>query len=198
MENQQAVVEESDVTQEASTEDGNAQDLELDNLLEEYSATSETEETKPQESITEESETKQLLNTMKLQMEATQRATSAKELDETVKSIKGELGVEDKYVKAFLNMKAEDDPRLAQAYLAKEKNPAAWAKIEKTLRGDLQKFIGGIADKDATETRDAVVSSVLNSKSSSSETDAPDMSKMSDVEFENFKNEEFKKAGRAF
>lgn len=198
MENEQAVVEETDVAQEASTEESNAQDLDLDNLLEEYSGTGETETSPPtQESTDDSSKVDKLISMFEQERADTARTAASKELNSTVKSIKGDLGVDEKFVKAFLNMKAEDDPRLQQAYINKDKNPSNWAKIERSLRNDLQKFVGGQPDEDLTDTRNAVASSVLNSKSTSQNSDdGADMSKMSDVEFEKHKKEVFKKAGR--
>jgi len=199
MENEQAVVEQPDEQAPPVTEESNAQDLDLNNLLEEYSETGETEK-KPQEksTVNEDSETKQLLDMLKRQAEDNTRATATKELDEAVTSIRGDLNVDNKFVKAYLNMKADDDPRLRNAYIQRQNNPVAWAKIEQGLRADLQKFIGAIADKDLTETRDAVASSVLNSKSTSSDTETQvDLAKMSDVDFENYKAKLFKEERRA-
>jgi len=196
---EQAVVEATDVQQEAVTEEDNAQDLDLDNLLQEYSGDEKTEEvTQTQEtSVQSDDDTKQLLQLMKQQMEDTNRKAAATELNDTVKSIKGDIGVEDDFVKAFLNMKAEGDPRLRQAYIEKGNNPKAWSKIEKSLRSELGKFIGGLANKSATDTREAVTASVLNSKTTQkSETKtSKDLAKMSDIEFEDFKQASFK-AGR--
>lgn len=197
MENEQAVVEQTDVAQEASTEGSNAQDLELDSLLQEYSDTGETEKTTTTQESNESSKVDKLISMFEQERSDNARVAADKELNSTVKSIKGDLGVDEKFIKAYLNMKAEDDPRLAQAYLNKEKNPANWAKIERSLQGDLQKFVGGQPDKDLTDTREAVASSVLNSKSTSpNSNDKVDFSKMNDIDFDKFKKEQFGKAGR--
>jgi len=199
MENEQAVVEQTDDQSVTETEESNAQDLELNNLLEEYSDTGETEESPSQETKKEDnSEVNELLSMMKQERAESAAIKAETEMKSTVKSIKGEMDIKNEFVSAFLDMKAKEDSRLAQAYLNKDKNPSSWAKIEKSLRVDLQKFIGNLSDKGLSETREAVASSVLNSKSTSPTSDShKKMSEMSDVEFEQHKTEVFKKAGRA-
>lgn len=197
----QAVVEQTDDAQKAVSDEADAQDL--NTLLAEYDETSETEEkasVKPEPSDEKELETKlnkidQVYKMMTDDLETRTQEAATVELNSTVKSINEGLGIDEKFVKAFLNMKASEDPRLKNAYLAKQSNPKIWAAIEVQLRNELRTFASGISDEDATDTHDAIVSSVLNSKSTSSVNTEVKFSEMSDVEFEAHKKQEFAKVG---
>ena len=126
-------------------------------------------------------------------LETRAKETATVELNQTVKSINDGLGIDEKFVKAFLNMKAADDERLEKAYLAKGKNPKVWQAIENQLRNELRSLADNVPDEDATVTHDAIVSSVLNSKSTSPASTEVKFSEMSDAEFEKYKAQEFAK-----
>ena len=201
MTEEQTVVEQTDDTQEAVSDEANAQDL--DALLAEYDETSETEDTeKVSDAVADNDDIKSKLQKidriermMTDDLETRAKDRAAVEFSTTVKSINEGLGIEEKFVKAFLNMKADEDPRLKNAYLGKATNPKVWAAIEDKLRNELRTFANGISDEDATDTHDAIVSSVLNSKSTSSVNTDVKFSDMNDERFEQYKREQFAKVG---
>jgi len=197
----QTVVEQTDDTQKAVSDEADAQDL--NTLLAEYDENTETEDTeKVSDVVADDNEIKSKLQKidriekmMTDDLETRAKDRAAVEFSTTVKSINEGLGIEEKFVKAFLNMKADEDPRLKNAYLGKSTNPKVWAAIEEQLRNELRTFANGISDEDATDTHDAIVSSVLNSKSTSSVNTEVKFAEMSDVEFEAHKKQEFAKVG---
>jgi len=201
MSDKQAVAETTDEQQEAVSEEAGAQDL--DTLLAEYDETSETEDTKAKVTdVSEDDDVKSQLHKLnqvhKLltdDMEARAKTTAEDEMSSTVKSIDDGLGVGNKFVKAFLNMKAADDPRLERAYLAKRTNPKAWEAIEAQLRNEIKDFMKQSPDQDATDTHDAIVSSVLNSKSTSAASVDVKLSDLTDEQFEQHKKQAFAKVG---
>lgn len=199
---EQAVVEQPDVQAVPVAEGADAQDLE--SLLNEYSETGKTEEVKEEPAkITSTNDLKSELakissiERMLNDERETQARTAAKtEIDKTVKSIKGDLNIPDEHIEAFLNVKSRNNPLLEKAYLAKHQNPDQWNAIETKLRAELQGFMEGLINKDATETREAITSSVLNAKSTIPDPGSVNLSKMSDIEFEAYKKQQFKKVGR--
>lgn len=196
---EQAVVEQPDGQAVPASDGADAQE-DLDTLLAEYSETGETEkvvkeptEVESKDDLKSELAKISSIERMLNDQRAEQARTTAKtEIDSTVKSIKGDLNIPDKFIKAFLNERAAEDPRLEQAYLAKSQNPDKWAAIETKLRAELQGFLEGLIDKDATETRETITSSVLNAKSTTPGPKSVQLSKMSDLEFEQFKKEQLK------
>ena len=198
---EQAVVEQPDEQAEPVSEDANAQDLE--SLLAEYSETGEAEEKKEEpETVTSTTDLRKELaeiSSIKRMLvedrEREARNMAKTELNKTVKSIKGDLSIPDDHIKAFLDVKSRNDPRLERAYLAKDQKPEQWSAIETKLRTELQNFVESLVSKDATETREAIASSVFNAKSTIPNSSSIDLSKMSDLEFEAFKKKQFKREG---
>ena len=119
-----------------------------------------------------------------------------KELDETVKALKGDLPISDKMVKGWLEEEAKSRPGLAQAYLDRHKNPAKWEKIQSGLRSQLKQELSGLPSKSATDVANQVESAVRNAKprTQNSGESGKKISSMTDAEFAKTKKARFAQA----
>jgi hypothetical protein len=199
MTDEQAVVTQPDEQAAPVSEGSNAQDLDLDALLQEYSKPGEPEKTP--EKITELdkqtlAEKLQKIDKIEEILTQTQKAEAQKIADqrfnETVKSVKGDLKIPDIFVKGFLEMKARENPNLVEAYSSKDKTPEQWAKVEKKLNSEMKKLLSEIPDKGATEIMNQVDSAVRNAKTTSPDIKPQNLSKMTNSEFEREKSKIFK------
>lgn len=194
---EQTAVEEADVNPEGSSEADGAQDL--DSLLKEFDQDEPTSATEGKSSSSEEinqNDLKELLSYVKEDRENKIRDTAAKNLEETISSIKGEdmKNVPDKIVKGLLFATAEDNPKFLAAYQNRKSNPDAWKKVEKSLQKDLKSMLDGLSDK-SEEKRKRVADAVLNAKSESSDVTPESLSQMSSKDFAAYKNKVFKGTG---
>jgi len=116
-----------------------------------------------------------------------QRYIFRQDMDKTVKSIRGDLDPEmfdDATVRGWINARADDDPRLAQAWVNRHNNPKQFEKVVTQLGRDFQKKFSKMPDKGATEDRDAVTAAVRGASTRAPAGQAPDFSRMTDREFQ--------------
>jgi hypothetical protein len=114
-----------------------------------------------------------------------QRYIFRQDMDKTVKAIRGELDPEmfdDATVRGWINARADDDPRLAQAWVNRHSHPKQFEKVVAQLGRDFQKKFSKLPDKQATEDREAVTAAVRGASTKTPESKAPDYSKMSDAD----------------
>lgn len=178
------------------SEDNNAQDdVNLDALLNEWSE--EVEEPKAAADPVESSQPKkesepnkdefsalvEFVKSQKAQSEADMRKQVEREYQDVVKALKADLPVSETIVDGYLQKSAQSDPRIAQAYQNREKNPARWEKTMKGIQANLRKEIGNIPDKAVTQTRNAVVEAIQVSKSVTNQPTAQNWSQKSDRDF---------------
>jgi hypothetical protein len=61
--------------------------------------------------------------------------------DDLVSELRGELDVDDFVVEGWIAKQAEDDPRLEDVYDGREKNPARWREVVKSLKPTFEEFV---------------------------------------------------------
>ncbi len=190
MENREdPVVEQPDATATPSPEGGDAQEQDLDSLLATYNTSepSPSEQPAPPASAADD----RLAAFEKRVVELEKRESNARsqaDILEVVKSVRGEMPIDEALVEAYLQVEANKDPRLVQAFTGRRQNPEQWKKIEAGLTKKLKASIGADIDRTATDTRNAVESAVRSASTRTPVEDAPvDTASMSMGEFEAYK-----------
>lgn len=115
-----------------------------------------------------------------------QRYIFRQDMDKTVKAVRGELPADyfdDPFVKAWIDSRAEEDPRLAQAWVNRHANPKQFEKVVGTLGREFSKKYGKLPDRAATEDRDAVTAAVRGASTKAPEGQAPNFSSLTDQQF---------------
>lgn len=96
---------------------------------------------------------------------------------------------------AFAEETARRDPRLAQAFVNRRQNPAAWDKVKGSLKSKFQQEIGPPIDAQATESTNAMVAAVRGSETVAEQAaDGPtddQIAKMSDADYRKYEREKF-------
>ena len=108
-----------------------------------------------------------------------------KDMNDTIEKVRGNLdsGFFDKpFVKAWIDARATDDPRLAQAWVKRHQNPQEFNRVVGALSREFAKKYGRLPDKQVTEDTEAVAAAVRGASNKVPEGKAPDFSKMSDAE----------------
>jgi hypothetical protein len=91
-------------------------------------------------------------------------------------------------VEGYINLMAQRDTRIADAFHKREENPDAWGRVLKSMAGEFSKEFKG-PDAQITEDRNAMRAAV-ESQPDTVEQDGPtvrDLNKMSDAEFHRYK-----------
>jgi hypothetical protein len=115
-----------------------------------------------------------------------QRYIFRQDMDKTVKAIRGDLDPEmfdDTTVRGWINARADDDPRLAQAWVNRHNNPKQFEKVVAQLGRDFQKKFSKMPDKGATEDRAAVTAAVRGTSTKAPEGQAPNYAGMNNAEY---------------
>lgn len=171
---EQAVVK-TDAESMTSAEENNAPDL--DSLLKEFDKTDSKQESSGEQDLAKRLEAIE-------QERANERYQS--EIKSVAQKIRGDFDhplLEDKFVVRWLEAEAQDDPRIANAWMQRHKNPEAFDKIIKNLGETLKKKIKNSPDEKMTESRDALASAVRASSSTSQSKSEVNWSSLSDAEF---------------
>lgn len=185
MSEEQAVVEQTDEQAKPASEGAGAQD-DLDSLLKEFEQP--VQETKSDtKTETKPDGLEEVISFVREQKQAQLADSSRKALNEAVKTVKGDLKVDDELVEGFLHARASKDQRIAQAWVNRDKNPQAFASVLKTLGKELSGKFADMPDSQVTEDRAAVAAAVRGASTKASESPPPDYSKMSDAEFKRHK-----------
>jgi hypothetical protein len=114
-----------------------------------------------------------------------QRYIFRQDMDKTVKSVRGELPADyfdDTFVKAWIDSRAEEDPRLGQAWVNRHSNPKQFEKIVSGLGREFSKKYGKLPDRAATDDRDAVTAAVRGASTRAPEGQPADYSRMTDAQ----------------
>lgn len=171
----------------------------LEDILAEFSSPEEApaEASKPETKPTETLASKPAASTvadpevkaLKDKVEAWERAEGRKQLETVIGRIKGDSPVDPDVVEAYLEAQARRNPQLAKAYVNRNANPAAWAKVEQQLAKDVRaKFAGAGAtiDPAVTETRESIAAAVRGSSTAAKpgELSDKDVFSMSKSEFD--------------
>lgn len=110
-----------------------------------------------------------------------------KEIAPVIKDVRGDIPADvmtDEEIQDWMEGRAKRDPRLAQAWIDRPKNPQAWGKVQEGLRKELSKKFSKLPDANATEDHAAVAEAVVRGASKQApESKAPDYSRMSPAEY---------------
>lgn len=188
---EQAVITDTDVEATPSTEASDAQDTDLDSLLSEFDS-----ETKDQSEQSDkgseqptglEDEDKAFLQNLKAQ-------ESRRQIDEEITKMKSTLPedvfIPDKAFRGMVEYMASENPKIANAFANRSKNPEAWAAVSKKLGADIAKEFQSQPDKKSTSDREAVIAAVKSVSTSSQETAMPKFSEMSDAQFNEWRRKQ--------
>jgi hypothetical protein len=125
-----------------------------------------------------------------------QRYIFRQDMDKTIKNIRGNLDAEffdDAFVESWIDTQAKGDHRLGLAWANRHNNPKQFAKVEEMLGRTFAKKYGKLPDKQATEDREAVSHAVRGASTRAPEGTAPDMTRLTDQEFQAEKDRLFDK-----
>lgn len=115
--------------------------------------------------------------------EATNRAIA-----DAVSTVKPELAdlpvdLSDRVVRGALEAYAHENPKFAQAFMHRSRNPEAWTKALRAVAKELKADFSPV-DRDATSDRESLASAVrAASTPAQRQDDAPDFNNMSDAQF---------------
>jgi hypothetical protein len=181
---EQTVVEEVKAEAVPSPETTNAQDDSLDDLLKEFESVQEPpKEAKGEQASGDISEDVKWIRDLREQEES-KRVQEA--IVQTVEALKEgidcpvELPL--KWWRGRLEEEARENPRITQAWLARESKPDVWKKVQAHLKKQMESELS--VRRDMTDDRDAVTAAVRSaSKAPMRESVAHDFDSMSDAEF---------------
>jgi hypothetical protein len=117
-----------------------------------------------------------------------------RDMTDTVKTIRGDLDptvFDDDLVEAFLNGKAKQDDRLAQAWLDRHAKPKQFEQVKTALAKDFAKKFSKMPDKAVTEDRELVSAAVRGASTRAPEGRPPEFGKMSNSDFQKEKDKLF-------
>lgn len=189
-ERQQAETEQTDAqSEETVAEESGAQEQkkedDLDTLLAEY-------EQETGESTEQQTETKSESGVSREEFEALRQELSHRDyrndLERTIESVRGDLPQEqfdDSFMDAWINARAKDDPRIANAWVQRHKDPKKFTRVVEGLGKEFAKKYGKFSgmDDNATTDREAVAQAVRGQGNKAPEGSAPDYKDVSDGEF---------------
>ena len=167
----------------------------LDSLLREF------EDDEPEKSSSEKTTTEnpkkedsgELTSFVRDMREKYIRDETEKGMTEVTKSIKGDLPIADDLVRGLLEVRAIKNPKIANAYVNRHKNPDAWKGVEGNLRRELKGMIENLSDKSGA-SKQKVMEAVRNVQTQSP-ADTPDFTKMNNSQFEQWKRSQSGWAG---
>src|SRR5690606_30079959 len=95
---------------------------------------------------------------------------------------------DDEEVRALLEFRAAKEPRIVQAFVNRERNPQAWATVQKTLTRELADRASRKPDRNLTKGRQAAEAAARGISTTAPSTDSKvppqsELSKMSDADF---------------
>lgn len=170
-EEQTSVAEEVEEEPQAASETTGAQEEDLDELLKDFEAAEET----PSETTDETPDVGTLHKELKALKEAQQRREVEAEINTLSQQIRGDLPADvfdDRLMRAYVESRAQEDPRLQTAFLQRGKSPTAWNNVVKGLAKEFQGKFSSLPDRQATEDRDAVESAVRSVSNKATERDS--------------------------
>jgi hypothetical protein len=190
----QAVVDATNTpaTPGAAVNDARNDGDDLDTLLKAYEtevpASPQTPEPKPGATPDQNTlaELKSIVSEAKGVVTEAQSVRFRQDMDRTIKDVRGELDpdiFDDRLVEAWLNAKAAEDPRLADAWVKRSANPKQFDRVKQQLGKDFSKKFSKLPDKGATEDREIVTAAVRGASTKAPEGKAPDFKEMSDAEY---------------
>lgn len=108
------------------------------------------------------------------------------DMKETVKSVRGDVSpklASDRFVRAWIDSLAEENPKLAKAWVKRNEEPKAFARVVAGLAKEFAKEFVNRPDPKLSEDKDLVAAAVRGASTKAPEGEAPKYSSMSDTEF---------------
>jgi len=108
------------------------------------------------------------------------------DMAKTVVAIRGEISdklASDKFVRAWIEATAEENPKLTSAWVNRKKDQKAFGRIVEKLSRDFAAEFSKRPDPNATEDREVVSAAVRGASTKTPEDKAPNYTSMSDQEF---------------
>lgn len=173
----------------AGAPDARVQTDDLDTLLNEFDTSSQqtsqsAQQTQPGQTGSGD-DLKALTDQAKAVIEQHHQVTFRRDMNETLRKVRGSLDPEffdDKFVEAWIDAQAREDPRLQQAWTQRHANQKQFEKVVEGLGRNFAKKYGKLPDKAATEDRAAVTAAVRGASTQAPEPASLDVSRMSDGE----------------
>jgi hypothetical protein len=196
MSTEQAVATATDAQGKPGTEEAGAQDG-LDAALKEFDTATTQAETRTETTQTDTPKpeiTQDDVAFVRAERAQRQREAFDRDISEAVKTLKGDLEVDDELAEGWLYAKAEKDARLRAAFAQRGQKPDAWKAVLKSLGNDFAKKFDNQTDRAATEDRDAVRLAVRGASTRPPESppvDVKALNAMSDAEFARHKREKY-------
>lgn len=193
----QAVVDNTKAPPKAGAEVADARDDgdDLDTLLSQFDGgKKDAPATPPEQKTGTDSDVKALTEQVKGLVSDQQQRQFKTDMDVTIKKVRGDQPADyfdDTFMKAFIDAKASEDPRLAQAWVNRHNNPKAFEKVVSALGRSFADKYGKLPDKGATEDREIVTASVRGASTKAPEGKAPDFTGMSNAEFREAHKKEY-------
>jgi hypothetical protein len=181
--NEEAVVEDQEVEAQPTTNDEGAQENSLDNVLSEIDKEFE-QVNQRHESDSETNDVQELRD----RLSYLENQSTNTDINKAVQSISESIDktVPQRAIRGMLNDMAVEDPRLARAFSNRYSDPKGWDRALKAASKEIRKELSDLPDKELNDDRKAVTNAIRGA-SKSSEDEAPNFTKMSDVEFQEWK-----------
>lgn len=163
-------------------------DDDLDTLLAQYkpAETRPSEPAKPEPKAGEADDVLAAKDEVLAARDEIRREAFTKDMRATIEKVRGDLPsdyFDDKLVQSWIDARASDDPRLAQAWMNRKADPASFNRVVAALGKEFAKKYGKLPDADATASRQAVTAAVRGSSTKAPESAPPDFSGMGNAEY---------------
>lgn len=193
-ENTQAVVDTVDTTAQpvVQTQDAREDGDSLESLLAQFDQSTKTEAVSPP-ATQQADQTKVAPVIDPDRLNRIEQRLFKEDLDRTVANIVGDSKVPDKWARGWIDQVARERPALQQAFLNRDSNPQAWAKIERSLAKEFSKEFEQITsiDRNVSEDVAVVAAAVRGASTKAPENKPPKMDGMSNAEFRKFTLENY-------
>lgn len=158
----------------------------VDTLLNEFQASTKTSEPAPQPKPEPKAGTEATPSKPDPAIAEVRDYIFRQDMNKTVTAVRGDLDPErfdDDFIEAWLDTRSRKEPRLAEAWVNRNRNPQAFQKVVAGLGREFSKKYGSLPDKQATEDREAVTAAVRGASNKAPEGQPPNFGSMTDAEF---------------
>lgn len=176
----QTVAEDADAGAKPQAEDAGAPEPSIDELLKQFDTTdTPPEQPKPDLKV---DDLKEVVSYVREDREERIREKTDADVSEAVKTVKGDLDIDEGLVKDLLYGKASNDPRFLRAFQMRRENPEGWDNVQKAFSRELASKLVK-PDQNLTDDRAAVEAAVRSASTGSADEAPPDFASMTDAEF---------------
>lgn len=120
--------------------------------------------------------------------------TFKRDMKQTVADVRGDLDpniFDEPLVQAWIDVQAQNDPRLAQAWVNRHAEPKKFEAVKAALGKNFAKKFSKMPDKQVTEDREIVAAAVRGASTRAPEAKAPNYAALSDNDFQAEKDKAF-------